>query len=229
MHDYEMLADGDHVLVAVSGGVDSLVLCHILAKWRAKAPISFQLTAIHLDLAFAPELRPKVEVQLEQTGLSFQLISTTIGPDSLRMSDGQGSCFHCARLRRNQLFELARDLGCNKLAMGHHRQDIIETFFLNLCYGGNISTMLPKQSLFNGKLHIIRPMSYLRKEEIEELATLFKVRPVKNPCPLSETSKRAVLRQRLQLLFADEPTMESTIFASLSQVRPDYLPPVTRN
>ncbi len=229
LHDYQMLADGDHVLLAVSGGVDSLVLCHILKLWQQKAPISYTLTAVHLDMGFAAGQDGLVANQLDNTNLDYQIITTTLDPEALALSEGKDVCFHCARNRRSHLFELARSLGCNKLALGHHKEDIIETFFINIFYGGNISTMLPKQSLFNGDLHIIRPLSYLRKNEVHTLAEQFGIEPVANPCPQSDSSKRVVIRQKLAALYKEEPDIQNTIFASLANVKTEYLPKITRN
>lgn len=227
MHDHSMLADGDHVLIAVSGGVDSLVLSHVLKIWQAKAPISLQIEAIHLDMGLAPGLGEQVARQLAATGVNHGVIKSDVGPEILTQ-DGD-VCFHCARQRRRQLFELARARGCNKLALGHHKEDIIETFFLNLFYGGNISTMLPSQPLFNGGLTIIRPLAYLAKKDILALANLFGVEPVANPCPQAENSKRMAVRAKLSELYGEEPELKSNIFAALANVRPDYLPHKTRN
>ena len=151
MHTYEMLTDGDHVLVAVSGGVDSIVLAAILQEWKRKAPIDYQLTAVHLDMGFPNSIKTDLAAQLEKISLPLEIERTTYGLDAVAANDQQGACFECARNRRTRLFSLARDKGCSKLALGHHKDDIIETFFINVLYSGNISTMVPSQPLFSGK------------------------------------------------------------------------------
>jgi tRNA 2-thiocytidine biosynthesis protein TtcA len=170
MHDYQMLADRDRVMVAVSGGVDSLVLLAILRDWQLKAPIKYELLAVHLDMGFGVDQADLVTDQLARLGVEYLVEKTDIGPRALEDEEGRSGCFHCARRRRNRLFEIAHERNFTKIAMGHHKEDIIETFFLNMMYGGNLSTMVPRQDLFAGKLSLIRPMSYFEKAAIREIA-----------------------------------------------------------
>jgi len=223
MHDYEMLAEGDRLLIGVSGGADSLVVAWILDHWRRKAPIEYEIHAVHLDLGFSENAYKPVEQQIKQLNIPFSISKTTYGQDSYA-GNSEKACFNCARLRRNHLFNMARQQGYSAIALGHHKDDIIETFFLNMLYGGNISTMLPKQMLFNNTLKIIRPLAYLTKEQILTLAELANIVPVKNPCPVSEKSKRGEVRSVLNYLYKQNPAFRSNIFASLANVRTDYLP-----
>lgn len=224
MHDYSMLADNDRIMVAVSGGIDSLVLLNILKHWQLKAPIKYELLAVHLDMGFGEEEAELTRKQLERLGVAYLLEKTDIGPKSLLTSKkGRGSCFHCARRRRNRLFELAKERNCTKIAMGHHKEDIIETFFINMMYGGNLSTMVPRQDLFAGKLSLIRPMAYLEKNAIKEAGRAWGIEPVANPCPLSTTSKRQQVRDLLESIYREDGTIKSTIFSSLANPKPDYL------
>lgn len=241
MHRYRMLADGDRVMIAVSGGIDSLVLCRLLDLWRRKAPIHYELLAVHLDMGFSGYLPPAalvgeaeaaipltgtadlVRAQLVAGGLPYQIEETTFGPEALAAEAGKNGCYHCAARRRARLFELAREQGCNKLAFGHHQEDIIETFFLNLLYGGNLSTMVPNQHLFGGRLSLIRPLALLDKEMVRSLGRLFGVEPVANPCPLTERSKRREVRDLLATLIGNDPQRRASIFAALGNVRRDYL------
>ena len=224
MHDYRMLDDGDRVMVAVSGGLDSLVLAAILREWQKKAPISYHLTAVHLDMGF-PEgsVASATERQLLKLNIDVTIEKTTFGPDALAAENGKSGCFYCSRNRRTRLFNLAREKKCNKLALGHHKEDIIETFFLNLFYSGNLSTMVPRQPLFHGNLHVIRPLAYLNKEQVKTLARLFEISAAENPCPLAGSSKREKIRAMLQELYGKDQQLESNIFAALSNVRTEYL------
>lgn len=220
--DFDMIADGDRILIAVSGGVDSLVLASILGLWRKKAPISYDIHCLHLDMGFPDTNLPLIQTELDKIGITTEIISTTLGLDAQEDSTGT-ICYHCARNRRTKLFELCRERGYNKLALGHHKEDIVETLFINLFYGGNISTMLPKQQLFKGNLHIIRPLAYLLKKDINQLSSLFGYQPVKNPCPQSGTSKRDYVRGILNNLYAEDENLIHNIYASMGNVRPEYL------
>ena len=223
MHDYSMFSEGDRVMIAVSGGVDSLTLAGILAIWQRKAPIRFTLAAYHIDHGFWRDqdrgLNPEVALvpQLSGLGLSLHIILEKDIAEDAR------TCFLCARNRRSQLFDLARDLGCNKIAFGHHKDDLIETFFLNTIYSGNISTMVPRQDLFGGTLSLVRPMAYLEKHEVREIAGELGLVPVKNLCPLSDDTRREKVRTMLQKLYADEPGAKDSVFAALANVRREYL------
>jgi len=223
MHTYDMLADGDRVLVTVSGGVDSLTLALLLDKWRRKAPIAYELLAVHVDMGFGAAMRELVEEQLRLVALPFRILETDFGKRAAEELDGKSACFECARQRRNRLFAFAREQSFSKIAFAHHKEDIIETFFLNLLYGGNLSTMVPRQELFAGRLTIIRPLAFVEKSDIMVLAGQFGVRPVANPCPWSSRSKRDRVRELLAALYGNNPRIKSNIFAALANSRPDYL------
>lgn len=219
---FAMIADGDRILIAVSGGVDSLVLASALHLWRKKAPISYDIHCIHLEMGFPESNQALIQAELDKIGVSTEIIHTTLGLDAQREATGN-LCYHCARNRRTKFFDLCRERGFNKLALGHHKEDIVETLFINLFYGGNISTMLPKQQLFKGNLHIIRPLSLLIKKDIIELSDLFGYQPVKNPCPQSGTSKRDYVRGILNGLYATDEKLVHNIYAAMTNVRPEYL------
>ena len=223
MHDYAMLSDGDRVLVAVSGGGDSMVLAWLLRMWQEKAPISYVLHAVNIDGGFwSPEqvsARPAetIGAQMEIFGVDFSVEKGRVsGQERL-------SCFSCARQRRNQLFDLAREGGYTKIALGHHKDDLVETLFLNMLYSGNISTMVPRQDLFGGKLSLIRPLAYLEKSEIRGIADKLGIRPVDNLCPLAGDTRREEVRRILADIYRDVPGAKSSIFASLANIRHDYI------
>jgi tRNA 2-thiocytidine biosynthesis protein TtcA len=224
MHDHEMFGAGDRVLIAVSGGVDSLTLAGVLSIWEKKAPISFSLAAHHIDHGFwqgagGGALAPDQAIgrQLAPFGLPLEIAAER------SLGEGKRSCFYCARNRRGQLFELARARGYNKIALGHHQDDLIETFLLNAVYSGNISTMRPRQDLFGGTLSIVRPLAYLEKDEVREIAADLELRPVKNLCPLSQDTRREKVRALLQRLYEEEPVAKHSLFAALANVRTEYL------
>ncbi len=223
MQDYSMLSHGDCVLVAVSGGVDSLVLAWLLQMWLQKAPISYTLRFVHIDMGFresgddVPDAVEGIRAQLHRFGIPLLV------KQARELDEAERSCFLCARQRRHQLFDLAREYGCNKIAFGHHKDDLIETLFLNMLYSGNISTMVPKQEIFGGSLALIRPLAYIEKYEVQELAKTLELAPVDNLCPLAGNTRRDKVRKMLQTLYDQDPGVKSSIFASMANVREGYL------
>lgn len=223
MHTYEMLADNDRVLLAVSGGIDSLVLTWVLDLWRKKAPIDYELLAVHIDMGFGGNEHLLVAEQLKRLRVPHLVEFTEYGKEALQNNDKTSGCYQCARLRRNRLFELAKSHNCSKIAFGHHQEDIIETFFLNLLYSGNLSTMVPKQLLFGGKVALIRPLAFVEKKEIQQLGRQLGITPVANPCPLADASKRQSVRNLLESLYQTDEKIKASIFAALANIKSDYL------
>lgn len=224
MSDWKMLNDGDRVLIGVSGGVDSLVTSWILSMWREKAPIHYDIETIYVDNGFwTPECgeespAEKIRRQMQQFSIEFSVVR------GWSLKDGEDrSCFVCARNRRSQLFELARQKDCNKLALGHHKDDLVETFFINTLYSGNISTMLPCQELFEGNLNVIRIMSYLEKKEVLEISELVGLVPVENLCPLAGDTRRETVRTILQDIYKKVPDAKNSLFSALGNVREGYM------
>lgn len=232
MHIYRMLADGDRVLVAVSGGIDSLITAWVLHCWRHKAPIRYQIDAVHIDMALSGKgvasRFATLQKQLAAFGVTATKEPAAWRPDVSGERDGNGNrkkniCFACARNRRNQLFAIAEKKNYSKIAFGHHKDDIIETFFLNLLFSGNISTMVPRQDLFAGRLSLIRPLAFLEKDEIIEIGNRLGIRPAVSGCPLAERTRRLRVRKLLKLLYSCFPGSKASIFAALANVRRNYL------
>ncbi len=223
LHDYSMLDEGDRVMVGVSGGVDSLTLAWVLKTWQEKAPIRFEVVGQIIDYGFWRQhegmVGPEISIgkQLEKYSIDYAI------DEAWKIDDDSRTCFQCARNRRSQLFDLARERGFNKIAFGHHKDDLIETFFLNIIYSGNISTMLPRQKLFGGGLSILRPLAYLEKKEVVEIATSLKIKPIANLCQLADKTHREKVRGLLDYLYKKEPGGKSSIFAALANVRQEYM------
>lgn len=223
--EYGMIDEGDRVLVGVSGGADSLVLLDLLDSPMVFTP-PFALTAVHIDLGFDPggEDLKAVEHWLRETGCEYVLDRTDYGPVAHSDVNRKNPCFLCSRLRRKRIFEIAEERGCNKIAFAHHQDDIIETLLINLFYGREISTMMPMQEFFGGKLHIIRPLAYLEEGLVKKYAREQGIPAVKNRCPTSGVSKRQYVKDLLNRLERDNPQIRHNINLAMRHVKPDYLP-----
>jgi tRNA 2-thiocytidine biosynthesis protein TtcA len=230
--DYNMIADGDKIAVAVSGGKDSLSLLRILSGRRAFVPISYDLVAVYIDLGYPWTQTKELEEYFIENGYNYQIQKVDISPqevnpplvrDLLSDSREQISCFWCAWNRRKAIFETADRLGCNKVAFGHHKDDIIQTILLNLFFQGEISTMSPKQELFGGKLTVIRPLAYIEEKELVQFASTLNAPLSKCSCPNSLTSKRTEVKQIISNLEKICPHIKTNIFKAVKRIKKDYL------
>jgi tRNA 2-thiocytidine biosynthesis protein TtcA len=218
--DYDMLAEGDKVAVAVSGGKDSLTLLNVLNDRRQFVPIKYELFAVHIDLGY-PCQHPKVLAEyFKKLGINYHIEKVDILKGKTRKDI---SCFWCSWNRRKALFETAVRFGCSKVALGHHKDDIVETVLLNLFFHGEISAMAPKQELFNGKIVIIRPLTYVDEDMIRRFAREANFPHEKCACPNSLTSNRTKITQILKELEKLNPDVKTNIFRSIKRIKKDYL------
>jgi tRNA 2-thiocytidine biosynthesis protein TtcA len=222
--DYGMIAAGDRVLVGVSGGMDSMALLDLLNTPMVHVP-QFSLAAVHIDPGFDPDGagRETLAKHLASGGYDAVLERSDIGPLSHSDYNRKNPCFLCSRLRRKRIFEIAAERDCNKIAFAHHRDDIIETLLINMFYGREISTMMPNQTIFHGKLHIVRPLAYLREELVKKYSRERDFPLVKNMCPSSDTSRRIYVKNLLNELEKENKNIRDNIFKAMSHVKPDYL------
>ncbi|MDY6952955.1 MAG: ATP-binding protein [Thermodesulfobacteriota bacterium] len=223
IHQYRMIGDGDRIAVGLSGGKDSLTLMWVLHERLSRIPIHYSLVAIHIDLGFKGTPAPRIEAYCKEMGYHCEVAYTDFGTRSHSEENRENPCFLCARLRRKRLFEMADGLGCNKLALGHNMDDIIETLFLNMCYSGEISTMVPCQPFFNGKLVVIRPLAHVDEGGIDQFAQDHKFPDFANPCPTAKTSKRREIKKMLKGLYETNNKIKGNLFRSMSRIKPDYL------
>jgi tRNA 2-thiocytidine biosynthesis protein TtcA len=223
--DYGMIAEGDRVLVGVSGGADSMVLLDLLNTSMIFVP-SFSLVAVNIDMGFDPTYQGYtiLENYLREEQYDYVMEKTDIGPLSHSDYNKKNPCFLCSRLRRKRIFEIAAEKGCNKIALAHHRDDIIETLLINMFYGREISTMMPNQSIFGGKMNIIRPLSYIREGLVKKYAGERGLPVFKNPCPSSDVSKRIYVKNLLNQMEKDNRKVRDNLFRAMGHVKPDYLP-----
>ena len=219
--DYKMIDNGDKIVVAVSGGKDSLTLLKILKDRQAFVPIKYDLLAVHVDMGY-PCQHPKILAKhFEKMGVAYHIEKIDILKGKTRKDI---TCFWCSWNRRKALFEVAARFGCVKIALGHHNDDIVETFLLNLIYHGEISAMSPRQELFKGKIQIIRPLAYVEEKMIVKFAKTLDFPHHKCVCPNSITSSRSKVTELINAMEKLCPDVRKNIFRSSKRIKTEYLP-----
>lgn len=223
VHRYDMLQDGDRIVVGISGGADSLTMMWMLAERLQRIPIKFKLFPVHIDPGFAGGFSEALQTYSAEAGFSLRVEHTDYGILGHSAINRENPCFLCARLRRKRLFEIAAELECNKLALGHNKDDVIETLFLNICFAGEIGTMVPSQTMFKGRFTIIRPLAHADEEIIRAFAREQHFPEFVNPCPSASNSKRREIKTMLKQLYRNNPKIKGNIFRSMSRVKTAYL------
>jgi tRNA 2-thiocytidine biosynthesis protein TtcA len=224
IHSHQMIRDGDHVMVAVSGGKDSLALLWLLRDRIRRIPIKYRITAVHVDPGFGVNSAGQMESFFTAHGFDYRVIESEIGPKAHGPENRENPCFLCSRLRRKILFELAAENGCRLIAFGHHKDDLIETFFLNVFYGASLSTMLPVQELFNGELKIIRPFYLIDEPLIGRYTQAMGWPEIDLGCPTAGSSKRREIKKMLNCFYRSNKKIKGNIFHALHNVNLEYLP-----
>jgi tRNA 2-thiocytidine biosynthesis protein TtcA len=222
IHHYGLIQDGDRILVAVSGGKDSLALLHLLHERRKRVPIDYELIPVHIDLGFGLNQQESLKGFFEARGLSYRIEQTQIGNLAHSRENRENPCFLCSWERRKLIFQLAHRLNCNKIAFGHHKDDIIETFLLNIFYSAQVGTMLPRQAIFKGKMTIIRPLALIEEKKIRRFAAEMALPFGPGGCPSSGKTKRREIKELLETLERKNRRIKGNIFRSLSNINLEY-------
>jgi len=223
--DYNMIEDGDRVMVCLSGGKDSWTLLDILRKLRAKAPVRFELVAVHLDQkqpGYDPALLPDA---LRGMGVPFEMLEQdTYAVVTRVIPQGRTMCSLCSRLRRGALYAHAADNGFTKIALGHHRDDIVETLFLNLFHQATLKAMPPKLRSDDGRNVLIRPLAYCAEDDIADYARqrAFPILPC-NLCGSQENLQRKAIKAMLADWDRQQPGRVENIFRAIGKVQPSQL------
>ena len=223
--DYQMIVDGDRVMVCLSGGKDSYALLDILLKLKAKAPVRFELVAVHLDQkqpGYEPDVLP---TYLREIGVPFEILEQdTYGVVRRVIPEGKTMCSLCSRLRRGALYTYAAENGFTKIALGHHRDDVVETLLLNLFYQGTLKAMPPKLRSDDGRNIVIRPLAYCAESDLAEYAGLrgFPIMPC-NLCGSQENLQRKAVKAMLAEWERKHPGRIETIFHAIANVAPSQL------
>jgi len=215
---FRMIADGDRVMVAVSGGQDSISLLWLLRERLKRIPIRYDIIAAHVELGFGPSTGKEMEEFFRKNAFDHVIINTRVGPLAHSDENRENPCFLCSRLKRKALFEKAAELKCNKLAFGHHKDDFIETFFLNLLFAGSASTIQPVQEFFRGALTLIRPLCLLDEARIKAYASEMGFPEVGSGCPTAESSRRAQIKSLLAALYRTNRKIKGNVFHAVQQM-----------
>jgi tRNA 2-thiocytidine biosynthesis protein TtcA len=224
IHMHQMIRDGDHVLVGVSGGKDSMSLLWLLRDRIRRVPKKYRLTAVHVDPGFGADSAGQMERFFKMNGFDYRLFRSDIGPRAHSAENRENPCFLCSRLRRKILFDLAREMGCDRIALGHHKDDVIETFFINIFYGASVSTMLPVQGFFGGNVKVVRPLYMVDEERLRRHAKAMGWPAIDLGCPTAGSSKRQEVKDLLNQVYQSNRKIRGNIFHAIQNVKPEYLP-----
>ncbi|ARS54569.1 tRNA 2-thiocytidine(32) synthetase TtcA [Kushneria konosiri] len=223
--DYAMINDGDRVMVCLSGGKDSYTMLEILRNLQRNAPVNFELVAVNMDQkqpGFPEHVLPEY---LAGQGLEYHIVERdTYSIVKEKVPEGKTTCGLCSRLRRGTLYGFAEEIGANKIALGHHRDDMLETLFLNMFFGGSLKSMPPKLLSDDGKNIVIRPMAYCAEADIAQFAEAmaFPIIPC-NLCGSQENLQRQVVKEMLADWDKKHPGRIETMFKALTNVAPSQL------
>lgn len=223
--DYNMIEDGDTVLVCMSGGKDSHAMLMILLALQERAPIDFKLIAMNLDQkqpGFPAEVLP---AYLEKLGVEYKIVEAdTYSIVKEKIPEGKTTCSLCSRLRRGVIYRTAKELGANKIALGHHRDDIVETLFLNLFFGAKMKAMPPKLATNDKQNIVIRPLAYCSEKDIAAYARQmgFPIIPC-DLCGSQENLQRQKVKDMLNAWELEQPGRINNIFRAITNVEPSHL------
>ena len=223
--NHQLIESGDRILVAMSGGKDSYAMCVLLRQLQARAPVAFDLIAVHLDQGQPGYDGAPLERWLASEGIPYKVLhEDTYSIVTDKIPEGKTYCSLCARLRRGILYRAAGELGCNKIALGHHRDDALETLLLNLFFVGKLASMPPKLTSDDGRFVVIRPLAYAAESDLAAFAAehRFPILPCKL-CGSQDEAQRKQMKALLNDLESKHPTLRQTMLAALGNVNPSHL------
>lgn len=229
IRQYDMIRDGDRILICVSGGADSLALLKLMQSRFSHVPredVAFLIATI--DLGFESEDANSfdaLESHFQTTGLPYRILRTNIAKIALDENARKNPCFICSLYRRRRIYELAYEWRADKIAYGHHKDDIVETLLINILFGRKIEAMHPVQEIFQGKMHIIRPFAFVEEESLKQFARQENLPVVPKSCPVDGETRRQKIKQLIKTLQSGEKNanIRENIFLSLNHVHIDSL------
>ncbi|MCL2154695.1 MAG: tRNA 2-thiocytidine biosynthesis TtcA family protein [Leptospirales bacterium] len=236
INNYSLIKEKDRVVVALSGGKDSLVMLDTISNRRKRLPIKYDILAVHVHVR---NIGYKIDYEFikdfcNEHNVSFHMIDAAVvetGHAETRHAlslheydDKTTPCFTCSHLRRKLLFDFVKEMKCNKLAFGHHRDDAVETLLMNMMFNSSISSIPPSLSMFDGEFDIIRPLILLGEDEIKKYAELKNFPPELKICPYSEATHRFTIKGILNEMEKINKNARKNIYAAMSNIHDEYLP-----
>lgn len=215
INDFQMIQDGDKIAIGVSGGKDSLALLYALSGLQKFIPEKIEIVAITVDLGFGNFETEEIRKLCEKLGIEYHLVKTQIA-DILKAKIKEGSfCSLCAKMRKGALNNFAKDLGCNKIAYAHHKDDFVETMILSLFYEGQFFSFPPVKYYEDVDLTVIRPLLYVPEKDIIGFQNKMTLQSIKNPCPFDKNTKREYVKNILRQLKKDNPEIQQKMFNAI--------------
>ncbi|MGI6393277.1 MAG: tRNA lysidine(34) synthetase [bacterium] len=223
--DYNMITEGDHILVALSGGKDSSVMLKLLARKKVSTTNDYKLSSVFVKTGFEKdvEIEKYLQEYSESLKVPFYSVETPFSP--LTNSKAKKPCYLCSRFRRLAIFDLADKVGSSVVAFGHHRDDFIQTFFLNIFSSGLLQSIYPVHSFFKGKYKVIRPMLYIDERALSLESKVLKIEAFESGCPFGAASERAFIKSLLQEIEKRNPDAVKNAFKAICSEKPDLLKP----
>ena len=215
--DYNMIEEGDKIAVGISGGKDSLCTLVALAHMRRFYPKKFELVGISVNLGFEGMDYSPVQKLCDELDVEYHVVKTDIGQIIFDERKEKNPCSLCAKMRKGALNDEADRLGCNKIALGHNKDDVVETFFMSLFFEGRINTFAPVSFLDRMKLYSIRPLMYVPEYEARSFINQAGIEIVKNPCPADGETKRQEIRDLIKVLSKDYDNLSGKVFGAIQR------------
>lgn len=214
--DYEMINEGDKIAIGISGGKDSLTLLYALSGMRRFYPKKYELAAISVDLGLGIQNMDKIKELCDSLEVPFYIEKTEIGNIVFDVRKEKNPCSLCAKMRKGALNNKALELGCNKIAYAHHKDDIIETMMMSLIYEGRINSFAPVTHLEKTGLYVLRPMMYVSEAEVIGFKNKYQLPVAKNPCPVDGHTKREYIKKLISEINKENPGVKERMFTAIS-------------
>ena len=213
--EYDMIQEGDRIAIGISGGKDSLTLLYALAGLRQFYPAHFELEAITVSLGYENFYLEPVKMLCQQLNVPYTIVETSIGQIVFEERKEKNPCSLCAKLRKGALNQKAKELGCNKIAYAHHKDDVVETMLLSLIYEGHFYSFPPKTYLDRMELTVIRPMMFVEEADVLGFKRRYQLPVAKNPCPADGKSRREYIKQMLHQINKENPGAKERMFTAI--------------